>query len=80
MPVLGSYVCDHAASPRMSVNADFSIALKCLALGKKPIVPQRTLANFSTRAVTILRLPHTSFISLCTIPTIILYHVHTELP
>jgi len=35
MPVvLSSYVCDHAASPRMSANADFSTALKCLASGK----------------------------------------------
>ena len=26
------FVCDHAASPRTLVNADFSTALKCLAL------------------------------------------------
>ena len=31
MPVLSSYVCDHAALPRMSANADFSTPLKCLA-------------------------------------------------
>jgi len=28
-------VCDHAASPRMSANADYSTTLKCLASGKK---------------------------------------------
>ena len=31
MPVLSSYVCDHAALPRISVNANFSIPLKYLA-------------------------------------------------
>ena len=35
--ILKSYVCDHAASLRISVNADFSTALKCLASGKKPM-------------------------------------------
>ena len=35
MPVLSSYVGDHAALPRMSENADFSTLLKCLASGKK---------------------------------------------
>ena len=59
--------------------ADFSIALKCLALDKKPIVPQRTLANFSTRAVTILQLPHTC-ISQCTIPTVIFTMCTQSLP
>ena len=37
MPVLSSYVRDHAALPRMSANADFSTLLKCLASGKKSI-------------------------------------------
>jgi len=37
VPVLSSYVCDPAALPRMSANADFSIPLKCLASGKKSI-------------------------------------------
>ena len=50
MPVLSSYVCDHAALRRMSANADFSTPLKCLASGKKsieqlrPSVPRQTLA------------------------------------
>ena len=35
VPVLSSYVCDHADSPRISANADLSTALKCLASGKK---------------------------------------------
>jgi len=44
--ILKSYVRDHAASLRISVNADLSTALKCLASGKKsmellpPTVPQ----------------------------------------
>ena len=50
MPVLSSYVGDHAALPRMSANADFSTLLKCLASGKKsteqlrPSAPQQTSA------------------------------------
>ena len=32
-----SYVCDPAASLTISANADFSSALKCLALGKKSV-------------------------------------------
>jgi len=53
--VLSSYVCDHAASLRVSVNADISTALKCLASGKRSIVivPHCPVA---TRAVTILPL------------------------
>jgi len=35
LPVLSSYVCDHAASPRISVNAD--TMLKCLASGQKSV-------------------------------------------
>ena len=30
MYTLSSYECDHAALPRISVNADFSTTLKCL--------------------------------------------------
>ena len=33
--VLSSYVHDHATSPSISGNADFSATLKCLASGKK---------------------------------------------
>ena len=46
MPVLSSSVRDHAALPRMSVNADFSTPLKYLASPKKSIghVPQHTTA------------------------------------
>jgi len=50
LPVLSSYVRDHAALLRMSANADFSTLLKCLASGKKtieqlcPSVPQQTSA------------------------------------
>jgi len=50
MPVPNSCVCDHAAPLRMSVNADLSTALKCLASGKKsieqlcPSVPWQTSA------------------------------------
>jgi len=50
VPVLSSYVGDHAALPRMSANADFSTLLKCLVSGKKsieqlrPSVPQQTSA------------------------------------
>ena len=29
LPVLSSYVCDHAASLRISVNADLSTMFKC---------------------------------------------------
>ena len=47
MPVLSSYVRDHAALPRMSANADFSTPLKCLASGKS--IEQRAPANFSTK-------------------------------
>ena len=53
--VLSSYACDHAASPRMSVNADFSTALECLALVEQLCLSkfqQRVPANFSTRAAT----------------------------
>jgi len=31
VPVLNSYVCDHADSLQISANADFPTALKCLA-------------------------------------------------
>ena len=50
MPVLSSYVCDHATLPRMSANADLPTTLKCLASGKKsiersiPIDPRQTSA------------------------------------
>ena len=50
MPVLSRYGCNHAASLRMSLNADVSIPLKCLALDKKsikqlcPCVPRRISA------------------------------------
>jgi len=37
VPVLSSYVHDHAALLRMSANADFSTPLKCLASDKKSI-------------------------------------------
>jgi len=50
VPVLSSYVGDHAALLRMSANADFSTLLKCLASGRKsieqlhPSVPRQTSA------------------------------------
>ena len=37
VPVLSSYVSDHADSPRISANADLSTILKCLASDKKSI-------------------------------------------
>jgi len=39
LPVLSSnsYVCDHAALPRISENAGVSIPLNCLASGKKSL-------------------------------------------
>ena len=52
MPVLSRYVCDHADSLRISVNADLSTALKCLAsYNHSPV-------NVSTRVVTSLLVPH----------------------
>ena len=50
VPVLNSYVCDHAAS----VNADLSTALKFLASVNTGVVSHCTPVNFSTRAVTIV--------------------------
>jgi len=50
VPVLSSYVHDHAALPRISVNADFSTPLRHLASGKKlveqlcPSTPWKTSA------------------------------------
>ena len=37
MPLLSSCIWDHAASPRISANADIYMILKCLASGKKSI-------------------------------------------
>ena len=39
MPVLSSYVRDHAALPRISVNADFSTPLKCLVYSIEQLRP-----------------------------------------
>ena len=64
VPLLSSYICDHAALPRMSANADFSYHQIEV---NRATAPQRTPANFSTGAVTSLLPPHTSCISLCTI-------------
>ena len=50
VPVLSSYVRDHAALPRMSANADFSTLLKCLASGKKSIEQLRPSAPRQTSA------------------------------
>ena len=54
MPVLSSYVRDHAALPRMSANADFSTLLKCLASGKKSIEQPRPSAPRQTSALELL--------------------------
>ena len=63
MPLLSGYVCDRAASLRLSANADLATTLKCLAID-----PCWSPANLSTRAVTSLLVLHTSCISLYTIP------------
>ena len=61
-------LCDHAASPRISANSDYSTALKSIMEEvNRAIAPHCTLVNFSTRAVTVPLLLHTSCISLCTI-------------
>lgn len=60
------YVCDHVASLRISVKANFSTTLTFLASDKKLIEllhPTVSWKNFSTRPVTILLLPHTSCMS-----------------
>jgi len=44
VPVLSSYVGDHAALPRMLADADVSTLLKCLASGKKSIEQLRLSA------------------------------------
>ena len=54
VPVLSSYVRDHAALPRMSANADFSTQLKCLASGKKSIEQLRPSAPRQTSALELL--------------------------
>ena len=54
VPVLRSYVGDHAALPRMSANADFSTLLKCLASGKKSIEQLRPSAPRQTSALELL--------------------------
>ena len=54
MPVLSSYVGDHAALLRMSANADFSTLLKCLASGKKSIEQLRPSAPRQTSALELL--------------------------
>ena len=54
MPVLSSYVGDHAALPRMSANADFSTLLKCLASAKKSIELLRPSAPRQTSALELL--------------------------
>jgi len=54
VPVLSSYVGDHAALPRMSANADFSTLLKCLASGKKSIEQLRPSAPRQTSALELL--------------------------
>jgi len=54
VPVLSSYVRDHAALPRMSANADFSTLLKCLASGKKSIEQLRPSAPLQTSALELL--------------------------
>ena len=54
MPVLSSYVRDHAALPRMSANADFSTPLKCLVSGKKSIEQLRPSTPWQTSALELL--------------------------
>jgi len=54
MPVLSSYVRDHAALPRILANADFSTPLKCLASGKKSIEQLRPSAPLQTSALELL--------------------------
>ena len=65
MPVLSSYVHDHAVLPTISANADFSTLLKCLASGKKSIEQLRPSVPRQTSALELLL--HTSCIPLCTI-------------
>ena len=54
MPVLSSYVRDHAALLRMSANADFSTPLKCLASGKKSVEQLRPSTPPQTSALELL--------------------------
>ena len=54
MPVLSSYVGDHAALPRMSANVDFPTLLKSLASGKKSIEQLRPSAPLQTSALELL--------------------------
>ena len=54
VPVLSSYVCDHAALPRMSANADFSTPLQCLVSGKKSTEQLRPSAPPQTSALELL--------------------------
>ena len=54
MPVLSSYVRDHAALPRMSANAEFSTPLKCLPSGKKSIEQLLPSAPRQTSALELL--------------------------
>ena len=54
VPIVSSYVCDHAALPRMSANADFYIPLKCLASGKKSVEQQRPCVPQQTSALELL--------------------------
>jgi len=54
IPVLSSYVRDHAASPRISVNADFSTPLKCLGSGNNSIEQLGPSAPRQTSALELL--------------------------
>jgi len=54
MPVVSSYVRDHAALPRMSANAEFSTPLKCLESGKKSIEQLHPSTPWQTSALEML--------------------------
>ena len=47
----GSYVCDHTASPRISVNEELSTMLNCLVSGKE-LIEWLPPTNLCTRVVT----------------------------
>ena len=81
--VLSSYVCDHAASLRISVNADFyfSTSFKCSALGKKSTEQLHPTASLVPRpSVTEglgTRLPHCMMVNFSTRAVTILLLLHT---
>jgi len=61
-------MCVYIASLKIAANADLSTILVCLISTKLEVNRAIDPVNLSTGAVTSLLLPHTSCISLCTIP------------